>query len=86
MGARSYQSADEPTAPRPDGSHAANLAVSAALAPWYPWSAMSPMLGATVLFAVMWIVILYSGYRLYRWLYRLDRANRDGQAPFDTGL
>jgi hypothetical protein len=48
--------------------------------------AISPMLGATIVFAVMWVVILYSGFRLYRWLYRLDRANRDGQAPFDTGL
>jgi len=47
---------------------------------------MSPMFGAILLFAVMWAVILYSGYRLYRWLYRLDRANRKGEAPFDLGL
>ncbi len=47
---------------------------------------MSPMLGAVILFAAMWVVILYSGYRLYRWLFRLDRADRQGEAPFDTGL
>ena len=47
---------------------------------------MSPMLGAILLFAVMWVVILYSGYRLYRWLFRLDRAVRQDEAPFDTGL
>jgi hypothetical protein len=47
---------------------------------------MSPMLGATVLFAALWVVIVFSGYRLYRWLYRLDRATRQGQAPFDSGL
>lgn len=44
------------------------------------------MIKATVVFALMWVVILYAGYRLYRWLYRFDRANRDGQSPFDTGL
>ncbi len=47
---------------------------------------MTPMLGAVVLFAVMWMVILYAGYRLYRWLFRLDGANRQGNAPFDIGL
>jgi hypothetical protein len=47
---------------------------------------MSPMLGATILFAAMWVVILFSGYRLYRWLYRFDRASRHGHAPFDSGL
>jgi hypothetical protein len=47
---------------------------------------MSPMLGAVILFAVMWVVIAYAGYRLYRWLFRLDRSARDGQAPFDLGL
>jgi hypothetical protein len=48
--------------------------------------AMSPMLGAVILFAVMWVVIVYAGYRLYRWLFRLDRSVRDGKAPFDLGL
>lgn len=47
---------------------------------------MSPMLAAVIVFAVMWVGILYGGYRLYSWLFRLDRARRDGQAPFDTGL
>ena len=47
---------------------------------------MSPMLGATIVFAVLWVVIVFSAVRLYRWLYRLDRANRHGQAPFDSGL
>lgn len=47
---------------------------------------MSPMLKATIVFAVMWVVIVFSGVRLYRWLYRLDRANRHGQSPFDSGL
>ncbi|PRP93063.1 hypothetical protein ENSA5_45550 [Enhygromyxa salina] len=47
---------------------------------------MSATTGAIVLFAVMWAVILYSGYRLYTWLYRLDRVNREGQAPYDHGL
>lgn len=47
---------------------------------------MSPMLGATILFAALWVVILFSGYRLYRWLYRFDRADRQGQSPFDSGL
>lgn len=47
---------------------------------------MSPMLAATVVFAVMWAVILFSGFRLYRWLYRFDRADRQGEAPFDPGL
>jgi hypothetical protein len=47
---------------------------------------MSPMLGATILFAALWVVIVFSGVRLYRWLYRLDRADRHGHAPFDRGL
>lgn len=47
---------------------------------------MSPMLGAILVFALMWAVILYGGFRLYRWLFKLDRANRKGEAPFDLGL
>lgn len=39
-----------------------------------------------VVFAVMWAVILYSSYRLFTWLYRLDRENREGKAPYDHGL
>ena len=42
--------------------------------------------GMIVLFAVMWAVILYSSYRLFTWLYRLDRQNREGDAPYDHGL
>lgn len=47
---------------------------------------MSPMLAAVVVFTVMWAVILFSGFRLYRWLFRVDRADRQGEAPFDRGL
>lgn len=47
---------------------------------------MSPMLGASILFAALWVVILFSVFRLYRWLIQLDRANRQGQPPFDSGL
>jgi hypothetical protein len=47
---------------------------------------MSPMFAAVIVFAVMWIGILYSGYRLYSWLFRLDRARRSGEAGFDGGL
>lgn len=47
---------------------------------------MSPTTAAAIVFAMMWTGILYSGYRLYRWLYRLDRETREGTAPIDTGL
>jgi len=47
---------------------------------------MSPMIAAVLLFAVMWAVILYSGYRLYTWLFRLDREAREGELPHDHGL
>lgn len=41
---------------------------------------------AVILFAAMWALILYSGYRLYTWLYRVDRDNREGKAPYDHGI
>jgi hypothetical protein len=41
---------------------------------------------AIIVFAAMWAVILYTGYRLYRWLYRHDREIRDGKGPFEHGL
>ena len=47
---------------------------------------MSPMTAAVLVFAVMWAVILYSGFRLYTWLYRLDRENREGKTPHKHGL
>ncbi|KIG12355.1 hypothetical protein DB30_01546 [Enhygromyxa salina] len=39
-----------------------------------------------IVFAVMWAVILYGAFRLFTWLYRLDRENREGKAPYDHGL
>lgn len=47
---------------------------------------MSPMTGAIIVFALMWTVILYAGYRLYRWLFRLDREVREDRAPIKPGL
>jgi hypothetical protein len=41
---------------------------------------------AIIVFAAMWAMILYSGYRLYRWLYRHDREIREGRGPFEHGL
>ena len=41
---------------------------------------------AAIVFAAMWAVFIYSGYRLYRWLYRHDRESREGKAPFEHGL
>lgn len=41
---------------------------------------------AIIVFAAMWALILFTGYRLYRWLYRHDRESREGRAPFDHGL
>ena len=47
---------------------------------------MNPMIAAIVVFAVMWAVILFAGYNLYTWLYRLDRENREGVTPHEHGL
>ena len=47
---------------------------------------MSPMTAAIFVFTIMWVGILYAGYRLYTWLFRLDRQKREGEPPFDTGL
>lgn len=44
------------------------------------------MTAAVLLFAAMWVVILYSGYRLFTWLYRHDREVRAGEASHDHGL
>ncbi|WP_181234589.1 hypothetical protein [Enhygromyxa salina] len=42
--------------------------------------------GMIIVFALMWAGIIYMAYRLYPWLYRLDRKNREGEAPYDHGL
>ena len=47
---------------------------------------MPPMIAAILVFAVLWMVILYSGFRLYTWLFRLDREARDGKLPHQHGL
>lgn len=48
---------------------------------------MSPGVGATILFALMWLGILTCGFLLYRWLIRVDRDQRDGRKiPFERGL
>ncbi|NVB39258.1 hypothetical protein G6O69_15550 [Pseudenhygromyxa sp. WMMC2535] len=47
---------------------------------------MAPTTAAAIVFALMWTLILYSGFRLYRWLFRLDRQAREGEAPIRTGL
>ena len=48
---------------------------------------MSPMVGAAILFAFLWIGILTCTFLLYRWLFRIDRDQRDGrEVPFDRGL
>ena len=47
---------------------------------------MSPMTAAIVIFALMWIGIIACAWRLYTWLFRVDRLDRDGKAPFDRGL
>ena len=47
---------------------------------------MSPMTQAILVFTIMWVGILYSGFRLYTWLFRVDKQKREGEAPFDIGL
>ncbi|EDM77220.1 hypothetical protein PPSIR1_26763 [Plesiocystis pacifica SIR-1] len=44
------------------------------------------MIAAMILFAVMWVGILFAAYRLFRWLIALDRQVRDGEAPIEPGL
>lgn len=41
---------------------------------------------AIILFAAMWALILYSAYRLFRWLLRHDREVREGRSTHDHGL
>jgi len=41
---------------------------------------------AIILFAAMWALILYSAYRLFRWLPRHDREGREGRSTHDHGL
>ena len=47
---------------------------------------MSPMTGAIVLFAALWLMIGFGAFRLFRWLIELDRQSRDGEAPIERGL
>ena len=47
---------------------------------------MQATTGAIILFAAMWSLILYSAFRLFTWLFRHDRDNREGRAPYDHGL
>ncbi|MFV8749968.1 hypothetical protein ACNOYE_05430 [Nannocystaceae bacterium ST9] len=48
---------------------------------------MSPTVGAAILFGFLWIGILTCTFLLYRWLFRIDRDQRDDRhVPFDRGL